>query len=230
VSHESMNLIAAGARWTAPDAVARPSPSTASDRWKRCFDVSAAVSILLAFSPLFVILGLALLTQGRPFLIRHLRVGRGGAQFPCLKFRTMVIDGDRVLNEHLAKDGAARQEWEASRKLKVDPRVTRLGRVLRKSSVDELPQLFNVIRGEMSLVGPRPIVTAETVHYGQHIERYHEVRPGLTGPWQVSGRSDTSYSQRVALDCQYVATRSFRRDLAILFLTVPAVLRSKGSY
>ena len=230
MSHESTNFLAADARWGAPAVARRRSRPAASEGWKRAFDVSTAAAILLAFSPLFLILALALLSQGRPFLIRHHRIGRGGASFPCFKIRTMVVDAEAVLNEHLAADVAARQEWQASRKLKNDPRVTRLGRVLRKSSVDELPQLLNVIRGEMSLVGPRPIVAAEAIHYGQHIERYHEVRPGLTGLWQVSGRSDTSYGQRVALDCRYVETRSFWRDLAILLMTVPAVLRSKGSY
>lgn len=229
MSNESAEFLAASARWSAP-AGAQHSPTSASEWIKRTFDVSMAVAILLAFAPLFLILGAALLSQGRPFLIRHNRVGRGGALFPCFKIRTMVVDSDAVLNAHLANDPAARQEWEASRKLKVDPRVTRLGRVLRKSSVDELPQLLNVIRGEMSLVGPRPIVRAEAVHYGQHIERYHEVRPGLTGLWQVSGRSDTTYGQRVALDCRYVESRSFWTDVGILLMTVPAVLRSKGSY
>ena len=201
-----------------------------SERLKRSFDVAAAAAMLLAFLPLFGLICFILLTQGRPLLIRHRRVGRGGATFPCLKFRTMVVDSDAVLQRHLAEDPAAREEWEATRKLKNDPRVTALGRVLRKTSIDELPQLLNVLRGEMSLVGPRPIVPAEVIHYGIHIERYHEVRPGLTGAWQISGRSDVSYEQRVALDCDYVAGRSFRRDLGILVKTVPAVLKSKGSY
>lgn len=201
-----------------------------SERLKRSFDVAAAAAMLLMFMPLFGLICFILLTQGRPLLIRHRRVGRGGETFPCLKFRTMVVDSDAVLQRHLAEDPAAREEWEASRKLKNDPRVTALGRVLRKTSIDELPQLLNVLRGEMSLVGPRPIVPAEVIHYGIHIERYHEVRPGLTGAWQISGRSDVSYEQRVALDCDYVAGRSFRRDLGILVRTVPAVLKSKGSY
>ncbi|RYB07955.1 sugar transferase [Lichenibacterium ramalinae] len=208
-------------------------PATArepSERLKRSFDVAAAAAMFLMFLPLFGLICFILLTQGRPLMIRHRRVGRGGATFPCLKFRTMVVDSDAVLQRHLASDPAAREEWEASRKLKNDPRVTALGRVLRKTSIDELPQLLNVLRGEMSLVGPRPIVPAEVIHYGIHIERYHEVRPGLTGAWQISGRSDVSYEQRVALDCAYVAERSFRRDLGILVKTVPAVLKSKGSY
>lgn len=220
----------AAAKWNrllaGEDAKSRPP----SERLKRTFDVTAAAAILLTFLPLIALLSLALLTQGRPLMIRHRRVGRGGETFGCLKFRTMVVDAEAVLLRHLADNPEARAEWDSSHKLKNDPRVTALGRVLRKSSLDELPQLFNVLRGEMSLVGPRPIVPAEVIHYGTHIERYHEVRPGLTGAWQVSGRSDVSYDHRVALDCHYVASRSFGRDLGILLLTVPAVLKSKGSY
>ncbi len=201
-----------------------------SEPLKRSFDVAAALGILMMFLPLIALVCLVLLMQGRPLLIKHRRVGRGGGTFRCLKFRTMVVDAEAVLQRHLAENPDAHNEWDASHKLKDDPRVTALGRVLRKSSLDELPQLINVLRGEMSLVGPRPIVPAEVVHYGVHIEHYHQVRPGLTGAWQVSGRSDVSYDQRVALDCEYVASRSFGRDLGILLLTVPAVLKSKGSY
>ena len=201
-----------------------------ADHAKRSFDVAAAMTIMLLFLPLIALICAALLLQGRPFLVRHMRVGRGGHLFPCLKFRTMVVNAEAALQSHLADNPAAREEWAANRKLKEDPRVTALGQVLRKSSLDELPQLVNVLRGEMSLVGPRPIVPAEAIHYGVHIERYHQVRPGLTGAWQVSGRSDLSYDHRVALDCDYVAQRTFRRDLFILAQTVPAVLKSKGSY
>ena len=142
----------------------------------------------------------------------------------------MVVDADAMLQRHLAANPNARREWEATHKLKDDPRITALGKVLRKSSVDELPQFFNVLRGEMSLVGPRPIVASEAVHYGNHIAHYYAVRPGITGAWQVSGRSDLSYQQRVALDCKYVAGRSFGSDLSILIRTIPAVLVTKGSY
>jgi len=197
---------------------------------KRGFDVTMAMGIILAFLPLLMIVFAALLVQGRPFLIRHQRVGRKGQVFPCLKFRTMVTDADAKLQEHLAASAEARAEWEATRKLKIDPRVTALGRVLRKSSLDELPQLFNVLRGEMSLVGPRPIVAAEVRHYGGSMSIYEQVRPGMTGAWQISGRNDTSYARRVALDCEYVATQSFRGDLSILLRTFPAVLAARGSY
>ena len=230
MSQKPVNLVAAGARWTEQTLDSSTSGRPLADWSKRSFDIATAVAIVLVFLPLFAVIGLALLAQGRPLLIRHRRIGRGGEMFPCLKFRTMVVNGDEVLQRHLAEDPAAREEWAASQKLKSDPRVTPLGRVLRKSSLDELPQLLNVLRGEMSLVGPRPIVPAEAVHYGAHIEKYQAVRPGLTGAWQVSGRSDVSYHQRVSLDCHYVETRNFRGDLGIMLMTIPAVLKSKGSY
>ena len=219
-----------GTNWDGLQVDVSAPPRVPSERLKRSFDFAAAAAILMMFLPLILFVGFVLLTQGRPLLIRHRRIGRGGQSFPCLKFRTMVVDAEAVLQRHLAENPAAREEWDSSHKLKDDPRITALGRVLRKSSLDELPQLINVLRGEMSLVGPRPIVASEVIHYGIHIERYHEVRPGLTGAWQVSGRSDVSYDQRVALDCAYVAGRSFGRDLGILVLTIPAVLKSKGSY
>ena len=230
MSQKPVNLVAAGARWTEQNLDAATLERPAAEWPKRSFDIATAAAIILVFLPLFAVIGLALLVQGRPLLIRHKRIGRGGRTFPCLKFRTMLVDGDAVLQRHLASDPAARDEWASSQKLKDDPRVTPLGRVLRKSSLDELPQLLNVLRGEMSLVGPRPIVLAEMVHYGVHIEKYQAVRPGLTGAWQVSGRSDVSYTQRVSLDCHYVETRNFRRDIGIMLMTIPAVLKSKGSY
>lgn len=202
-----------------------------SDWAKRSFDIGAVTIALLFFLPLILTLvALLMLSQGRPVIYRHSRMGRGGKAFHCFKFRTMAIDGDELLRIHLSADPAARQEWEATRKLKDDPRVTPIGRVLRKTSADELPQLLNVLRGDMSLVGPRPIVHAEVPYYGQYIDHYHRVKPGLTGAWQISGRSDTSYAERVQLDAEYAATRSFGGDLKILMRTVPAVLRARGSY
>ena len=141
--------------------------------------------------------------DGRPVIYRHRRIGRDGAAFDCLKFRTMARDADRALAAHLARSPAARAEWEATRKLRDDPRILGgLGRFLRRTSLDELPQILNVLRGEMSLVGPRPIVREELVHYGGQSRWYLAVRPGVTGPWQVGGRSDTSYATRVRLDVQ----------------------------
>ncbi len=160
----------------------------------------------------------------------HTRLGKGGRAFKCFKFRTMARDGDAVLSEHLAQNPQARREWETTRKLKDDPRITPLGRTMRKLSVDELPQFINVLVGDMSLVGPRPIVEAERDHYGTHIEAYYSIRPGITGAWQVSGRSNTSYDGRVRMDVDYVSSWSFKKDLVILAKTVPAVLSSEGSY
>ena len=160
----------------------------------------------------------------------HQRIGRNGVGFGCLKFRSMVRDADEVLRGHLAGNAAARAEWAQTRKLKADPRVTPLGRILRQSSVDELPQLLNVLRGDMSLVGPRPIVEQEVQYYGAAINHYHRVRPGLTGHWQVSGRSDVSYPSRIQMDVDYVDRIRFGRDLLIMLKTVPVVVTWRGSY
>ena len=213
------------------DGLASTNDRSHYDGTKRVMDITGAALLLLTSLPLLILMILMLqIMQGRPILIGHHRVGRNGRRFRCLKFRSMVTDADTVLNRHLAQNADAQAEWTATRKLRTDPRVTPLGRVLRKSSVDELPQLLNVLRGEMSLVGPRPIVDAEVVHYGHHIHHYYRVRPGLTGRWQVSGRSDTSYSQRVELDVDYVQNRSLKQDVSILIRTLPAVLASRGSY
>lgn len=198
---------------------------------KRALDVVGASTFLILFSPLLIgVALLALAMQGRPLIYGHQRVGKGGRAFKCFKFRTMVHDGDAVLAEHLAQNALARSEWESTRKLKDDPRITPLGRTLRKLSVDELPQFFNVLAGNMSLVGPRPIVEAEADYYGAHIDAYYSIRPGITGAWQVSGRSDTSYDGRVRLDVDYIESWSLKKDLVILAKTVPAVLNSDGSY
>ncbi len=158
-----------------------------------------------------------------------MRLGRDGRAFGCLKFRSMVADGEAVLTAHLAADAQARAEWAATHKLTNDPRITPIGQVLRKTSLDELPQLWNVLRGEMSLVGPRPIVQAEVARYGRAFQTCFAVPPGVTGLWQVSGRSDTSYAERVALDLDYASRWSLRRDIAILLRTIPAVLAQRGS-
>ena len=163
--------------------------------------------------------------MGGPVIFRHPRVGYRGKLFPCMKFRTMLPNGDEILQNHLANNPAAQEEWEKFRKLQDDPRVTRLGRFLRKSSIDELPQLFNVLRGEMSCVGPRPIVADELKKYGPHARHYLRAVPGLTGIWQISGRSSTTYRRRVVMDVLYVRSPwSVWRELRILLMTVPAVL------
>lgn len=205
--------------------------SEAAELPKLLFDRSAAALGLILLLPLLlVVAGLIWLRDPGPVLYGHRRIGRHGRVFHCLKFRTMVSNSDEVLARHLAENPAAAQEWAATRKLRNDPRVTPIGARLRKASIDELPQLLNVLRGEMSLVGPRPIVTDEARHYGEALAAYLAVRPGVTGLWQISGRSDTSYAERVDLDRAYVRGRSFVMDLWILLRTVMVVAKGRGSY
>ncbi len=197
---------------------------------KRAMDVSIGAIALLMFAPIFLLVALAIWGYDRqtPFF-GHMRIGHGGRTFRCLKFRSMVPDGAGILARHLAEDEAAAREWKETRKLRRDPRVTPIGRALRTSSLDELPQLINVLRGEMSLVGPRPIVADEATRYGDHIATYAACRPGLTGLWQVSGRSDTSYEARVGYDVDYASRYSLLRDVAIILRTVPVVVVRRGS-
>ena len=210
----------------------RPGLSLGSRRsLKRGFDLVVGVGMIAALGVLFLMVaGAIFVLDGRPIFFRHRRIGKDGSSFDCLKFRTMAKDADAALVRHLSADPIAMVEWQATRKLKQDPRITPIGRVLRETSLDELPQLINVIRGDMSLVGPRPIVADEMPRYGSAITEYQSVRPGLTGLWQCSGRNDVSYERRIMLDRQYVRTWSFTRDLAIMLKTVPAVLRSRGVY
>jgi lipopolysaccharide/colanic/teichoic acid biosynthesis glycosyltransferase len=196
---------------------------------KRFIDIVAALILLIFFSPLMLIVAFCLVLQdGFPICYRHQRIGRDGQAFGCLKFRSMVKDSEERLKELLDTDHEAREEWESTQKLRNDPRVHPVGRVLRKSSLDELPQLINVIRGEMSMVGPRPIVTAEIARYAGAFTEYTRVRPGITGLWQISGRNDVSYEQRVALDSQYVSDLSLVRDLQIMLLTGWIMVTGKG--
>ena len=198
---------------------------------KRALDIIGAGLGLVVLSPFFLIVALMVRADGGPAFFAHQRVGRGGKLFGCLKFRSMVIDSQARLEALLASDPAARAEWEATRKLKNDPRITRIGRFLRSTSLDELPQLINVLRGEMSLVGPRPVQEAEIDrYYGASAAHYMAVRPGITGLWQVSGRSETSYESRVALDVAYVSRPSMIADLAILLRTPVAVLSRRGAH
>jgi Undecaprenyl-phosphate galactose phosphotransferase WbaP len=197
----------------------------------RVLDISlillAAPYILLAFLILAILIKLD--SQG-PVFYRQIRIGRFGRQFPVYKFRTMVQNADRVLQDYLDKSPELKVEWLATHKLKQDPRVTRLGAQLRTWSLDELPQLWNIIIGDMSLVGPRPIVDAEVEKYGKCFELYIQVRPGLTGLWQVSGRNNTTYDRRVELDEYYVRNRSLKLDLQILLKTASVVLKKDGAY
>ncbi len=196
---------------------------------KATFDHITAAMLVVLLAPLLLTLALIVRADGGPAFYRHRRIGAGGRIFGCLKFRTMVLNAEQTLHALISSDPAAAAEWEATQKLRCDPRVTRIGRFLRRSSLDELPQLFNVLRGEMSLVGPRPIVQAEVARYGADIEFYHETKPGLTGMWQVSGRSDTSYAQRVRLDVWYVRNWTLWHDIAILLQTIPAVFLQRGA-
>jgi Undecaprenyl-phosphate galactose phosphotransferase WbaP len=205
--------------------------SPLSQLTKRLFDIVASSLLLVGLSPLLLIVGLAVAADGGPIFFEHERVGRRGKLFNCLKFRTMVPNADEVLEHLLARDPKARREWQTTRKLREDPRNTRLGRGLRASSIDELPQLFNVLRGEMSLVGPRPVVQQElSEHYKSDNSYYLLVRPGVTGLWQTSGRSSLDYEQRVHLDTWYVRNWSLWGDLMILARTVPAVIGGRGAY
>ncbi|HUO22926.1 MAG TPA: sugar transferase [Caulobacteraceae bacterium] len=197
----------------------------------RAFDITASLILLIFFGPFILLIVLAIYLQdGGPILFSQTRLGFGGRSFRCLKFRSMGVDAEARLVALLDNCSSARAEWERDHKLKADPRITAVGRVLRKTSLDELPQLFNVLIGDMTLVGPRPIVHAEIWRYGPRFRHYCSVLPGLTGLWQVSGRSDASYRARVAMDVLYVKKRSPLLDLKILLATLPAVLFSRGSY
>ena len=198
---------------------------------KRSIDIVAGSLIFLAATPVLLLIALAICLEspGAP-IFAHWRVGRSGRPFPCLKFRTMVRNSAEILESLLCEDSSAREEWENDFKLRCDPRITRVGAFLRRTSLDELPQLLNVVVGQMSLVGPRPIIREEVAKYGEAIADYHLVRPGLTGLWQVSGRNDLSYEQRVELDSWYVRNWSPWFDLTILFRTIGVVLGRKGAY
>ena len=197
---------------------------------KTVIDVIGAAFLLMVTFPLFVVLAIAIRFDGGPVLFAHRRVGMGGRSFYCLKFRTMVVGADQVLSETLARDPALAAEWASTRKLVDDPRITRMGHLLRKTSLDELPQLINVLRLEMSLVGPRPIVDSEISLYGKDISLYYATRPGLTGLWQVSGRSSVSYARRVQLDVWYVNNWTIWHDFVVLLKTVPAVFGRRGAH
>ncbi|WP_321879333.1 sugar transferase [Paraburkholderia bannensis] len=197
---------------------------------KRAFDVVGGLVLIVLLLPTLVTIGLIVKRDGGPAIYGHTRVGRNGKKFRCLKFRSMVVNSDEVLKQLLATDPVARAEWEREFKLKDDVRVTRIGRFLRRSSLDELPQLWNVVRGEMSLVGPRPIIDQELERYGANSKYYLMATPGITGLWQVSGRCETDYATRVSLDVTYVQNWSLHRDIEILFKTLFVVIRGTGAY
>ncbi len=204
---------------------------TVDNNLSRLMDVIIAFVAFMFVVPVLLLMCIAISIQDRGWpIFVHYRIGRGGALFPCLKLRTMVRDSDVRLRKLLETDAAARREWEVDQKLRNDPRITPLGQFLRKSSLDELPQLLNVIWGHMSLVGPRPIVPAEAARYGRYMQFYCAVRPGITGLWQVSGRNDIGYRRRVAMDTLYCRTRTVGGDISIMVRTIPAVLVSRGTF
>jgi Undecaprenyl-phosphate galactose phosphotransferase WbaP len=197
---------------------------------KRAIDVAGALLLGLVFSPLILAIVLFMRRDGGPVIYRHRRIGRDGRPFDCLKFRTMVPNADQVLRNLLEHDPELKAEWARDHKLRHDPRVTPIGAFLRRTSLDELPQIWNVLRGEMSLVGPRPVVREELMRYGRNVWAYFAAKPGLTGLWQVNGRNDTSYRRRVVLDTYYVRNQSFLLDLYILLKTTRVVVGGSGAY
>jgi len=198
---------------------------------KRIFDIAVAVSAIVLLAPLLIICFIAtVLSSPGPALFRHRRVGFNGRYFDCLKFRTMVTDAPDCLRQLLESDSMAAAEWASHRKLRYDPRVTAIGAILRKSSLDELPQLFNVVRGDMSIVGPRPVTDEELVRYSSSVGAYLACRPGITGLWQVSGRSTATYNKRIACDTFYARNWSMALDAKILIVTIPSLLLSDNAY
>jgi len=195
---------------------------------KRLLDIAIVLTSMWILVPVILVLSAITMLDGKSPFFGHRRVGRDGVEFRCWKVRSMVADAEGRLAAHLKTEPNARMEWEATRKLKDDPRVTRFGQFIRKTSLDELPQILNVLLGTMSIVGPRPIVRNELVLYGCHTNSYLQLRPGITGLWQVSGRNEVGYDKRVAFDREYNATMSFSRDIAIIWRTVRVVLARSG--
>jgi len=197
---------------------------------KRVVDIVLALSGIILLAPLLIIcFAVTALTSPGPALFKHRRVGFNGKHFDCLKFRTMVTDAPERLRRLLESDPLAAAEWITNRKLRNDPRITAIGAVLRKSSLDELPQLFNVLKGDMSIVGPRPVTDEELERYSSSISAYLSCRPGITGLWQVSGRSTTTYNKRVACDTFYARNWSMSLDAKIMVVTIPALLVSDNA-
>src|SRR3954452_13526866 len=198
---------------------------------KRLVDVSLALFGIALLAPLLIICFVAtVLTSPEPARFRHRRVGFNGRHFDCLKFRTMVTDAPERLRQLLERDPLAAAEWATNHKLRSDPRITLIGDILRKSSLDELPQLFNVLRGDMSIVGPRPVTEEELERYESSVSAYLACRPGITGLWQVSGRSRTTYTKRVACDSYYANNWSLALDIKILIVTIPSLLAADGAF
>ncbi|MEL7547792.1 MAG: sugar transferase [Pseudomonadota bacterium] len=197
---------------------------------KRIFDIVISTLVILLVTPLLLVCMLLIrLQDGEKSIFSQERIGQSGKTFRCFKLRSMVPDAEMQLEFLLERCPKARAQWDADQKLENDPRITPLGRFLRKSSIDELPQLFNVLRGEMSLVGPRPIIQSEVERYGLYFDDYCSLKPGITGLWQVEGRSDTTYAERVELDVSYAKNQSLIGDIGICLRTVPAVMLRRGA-
>ncbi|QCK87823.1 sugar transferase [Phreatobacter aquaticus] len=198
-----------------------------------CKSVVDFLGALVAFLMLWpLLLGIAIairMSDGGPAIFSQTRIGKNGRPFKCFKFRSMVLNAEQALKDHLASSPQAQAEWAEHQKLSSDPRITSFGRFLRKTSLDELPQVFNILMGQMSFVGPRPIVPDEIPRYGESFAHCFSVPPGLTGLWQISGRSDCGYQNRVALDCRYASDWNLWLDAEIVVKTIPAVLMQRGS-
>jgi lipopolysaccharide/colanic/teichoic acid biosynthesis glycosyltransferase len=201
-----------------------------SDITKRLFDIIFSLSVLLLCAPVYLAIGIviACTSSGAIFYIQE-RVGKNHQHFGCIKFRTMIPNADRLLTEMMAQSEDIRQEFSESFKIKNDPRITTIGKLLRITNLDEFPQFINVLKGEMSVVGPRPLVPEELERYGRHIDRVLTIRPGITGLWQVSGRNDLPYAQRIKIDVSYVKNRNFWLDLQIIFKTILLTVMTKNN-
>lgn len=231
---DSRQLVEAGTAAGNAGAIARVAASERPDyayrAAKRVIDVAGSLALTIVFSPVIAGVALALARQGGPVLFTHTRIGRNGRRFKLYKFRSMVANADQVLEDLMTSSQEHAETWAREHKLKDDPRITKVGHFLRKTSLDELPQILNVLKGEMSLVGPRPIVDDELPKYGRAARHYLACKPGITGLWQVSGRNDIDYSRRVALDRHYVQHASVLMDLSILLRTVWIVVGRRGAY
>jgi lipopolysaccharide/colanic/teichoic acid biosynthesis glycosyltransferase len=207
--------------------------SKSGDIAKRLFDITFSLLVLILCAPIYLLLAIAIAasSSGSIFYIQE-RVGKNYRHFGCIKFRTMIPDADRVLHEMMAQSADLRQEFSENFKLKEDPRITKIGKFLRTTNLDEFPQFINVLKGEMSIVGPRPLVPEEIERYGTQIDRILTIRPGITGLWQVSGRNDIPYAQRIRIDVNYVKHRNFWLDLRIVLKTVLMTIipRNNGAY
>ena len=200
------------------------------DITKRLFDIIFSLSVLILCAPVYLAIAIAIAQTlaGSIFYIQE-RVGKNHQHFGCIKFRTMIPNADRLLDEMMAQSEDIRQEFSENFKIKNDPRITKIGKLLRITNLDEFPQFINVLKGEMSVVGPRPLVPEELERYGKHIDRVLTIKPGITGLWQVSGRNDLPYAQRIKIDVSYVEDRNFWLDLQIIFKTILLTVMTKNN-